>query len=426
LDLDPEDAVKRFKQEAAGLHARTQLSFPSPAPEGKVPGAGVMVAAAVLAALAYGGWYVMSERGMTLDDMVPAVPERLAELITSDPATAPLAEITTPEATGTRSGSGDAPATTSTYAQANPDGSTGVDRRAISGVQAPTSTTDAEATDALSTPPAATVTGGSADTSSNTQAQNLANTPANTPIASATEQRPAISTQDVAPEPTAIEPRRPVSSGAPREDMPRVARAPIPPVGQADAPRTAIPTTESAAAASSASAQAEASSATTTATASSDSSAPSSLVASSEAAVPGAPDLSTPPSAPAIPAAPGLSTGAINIPDTGVVVRATGDSWVQIKDPSGNTLFTRVLNDGDIYRVPNQSGLTLDTGNAGTLSILVDGKAIPSLGGFGDVVRNIGLDPASLKARATSAATQPATQPAPGTGTETTPRQTVQ
>lgn len=386
LDLDPDDAVRRFKQEAAGLQAPAQLSFPSPAPEGKVPGAGVMVAAAVLATLAYGGWYVLSERGMTLDDIVPAVPERLAELINSDPALAPQ------ESTGASSAENSITAPpVSTYAQANPDGSAAIDRRATSEIQAP-----------------------------------LAG-PADTPAAAPTNDAPAFaqpaSTQDIPPAPIAIEPRRASDTSGPAEDMPQVARAPIPPVAvtpeaadtatmetaPAETPGSPSPASTDAgvtvtADASVEPAPVEPSAAAPAAPSEQIAARPSSLVASSEAAVPTAPE---------IPAAPGVSTTAPAVPDTGVVVRASGDSWVQIKDPSGNTLFTRVLSEGDFYQVPNQRGLTLDTGNAGTLDILVDGTAIPTLGDFGDVVRNISLDPAALKRRTEAENVQTPTVAAP-------------
>ena len=57
LGLDPDSSVRRFKEEAAGLNAKTQLVFPSPAPEGRVPGFTLMLAAFLLAGGAYGGWY---------------------------------------------------------------------------------------------------------------------------------------------------------------------------------------------------------------------------------------------------------------------------------------------------------------------------------------------------------------------------------
>src|SRR3546814_2226626 len=84
-----------------------------------------------------------------------------------------------------------------------------------------------------------------------------------------------------------------------------------------------------------------------------------------------------------------------------VMIRATGDSWVQVRDAQGAALFTRVLREGDVYRVPEQSGLRLATGNAGALEILVDGTPAPSLGSFGEVVRHVLLEPAPLDRKST-------------------------
>src|SRR3546814_16063178 len=59
-----------------------------------------------------------------------------------------------------------------------------------------------------------------------------------------------------------------------------------------------------------------------------------------------------------------------------VMIRATGDSWVQVRDAQGAALFTRVLREGDVYRVPEQSGLRLATGNAGDRKSVVSGKRV--------------------------------------------------
>ena len=59
--------------------------------------------------------------------------------------------------------------------------------------------------------------------------------------------------------------------------------------------------------------------------------------------------------------------------------------------------MTRILRAGDSYRVPNRNGLTLMTGNAGALEILVDGKPVPPIGPFGAVRRDVSLDPNRLK-----------------------------
>lgn len=58
----------------------------------------------------------------------------------------------------------------------------------------------------------------------------------------------------------------------------------------------------------------------------------------------------------------------------------------------------RTLKPGETYRVPNRSGLTLFTGNAGGLDVTVDGKKAPSLGASGTVRRNVALEPEELLA----------------------------
>jgi cytoskeleton protein RodZ len=79
-----------------------------------------------------------------------------------------------------------------------------------------------------------------------------------------------------------------------------------------------------------------------------------------------------------------------------ITLHATLDSWVQVRDGQGDLLLTRVLRPGDSYRVPDQTGLTLVTGNAGGLRIEVDGTALAPIGRVGMVRRNIALDPQRL------------------------------
>ena len=99
-----------------------------------------------------------------------------------------------------------------------------------------------------------------------------------------------------------------------------------------------------------------------------------------------------------------------------VVVKATDDSWIQVRESDGQLVVSRLLHQGDTYVVPDRSGLTLTTGNAGTLHILVDGKAVPSLGSSKQVKHDISLDPAKLMKRIkpeTSAETPEAPAAAP-------------
>ncbi len=81
-----------------------------------------------------------------------------------------------------------------------------------------------------------------------------------------------------------------------------------------------------------------------------------------------------------------------------ITLRANATSWVQIRGPDRSVLFTGFLKQGDAYNVPDRPGLSMRTGNAGGLDVLVDGKNVPALGPIG-AVRNIALDPQSLMAQ---------------------------
>ena len=97
---------------------------------------------------------------------------------------------------------------------------------------------------------------------------------------------------------------------------------------------------------------------------------------------------------------PGQADGGVATTDgaADIVVRAKSDSWIQIRDGIARRLLvTRRLRAGDSYLVPDRPGMSLLTGNAGALEILVGGKAVPSIGGIGAVRRNVALDAERLR-----------------------------
>ncbi|MGH7064581.1 MAG: DUF4115 domain-containing protein [Stellaceae bacterium] len=83
---------------------------------------------------------------------------------------------------------------------------------------------------------------------------------------------------------------------------------------------------------------------------------------------------------------------------TRVLLRATADSWIAVRGADQAVLFTRLLKAGETYRVPDEPGLSMRTGNAGGLEITVDGKPAPSIGPNGAIRRNVALDPQALMA----------------------------
>jgi len=80
-----------------------------------------------------------------------------------------------------------------------------------------------------------------------------------------------------------------------------------------------------------------------------------------------------------------------------VLIRATSDAWLQVREKGGAILLNRVLKPGEVWAVPNRPGLVFTTGNAGGTELMLDGTALPSLGAMGAVRRDLPLDPDMLK-----------------------------
>jgi cytoskeleton protein RodZ len=99
----------------------------------------------------------------------------------------------------------------------------------------------------------------------------------------------------------------------------------------------------------------------------------------------------------AMAAVPAVTGPAPNLPGE-VVIRATADSWIQIRDARQSVLLTRVLKAGESCRAPARPGLSMRTGNAGGLEITVDGIPAPPIGRKGMVRRNVALDGHALLA----------------------------
>jgi cytoskeleton protein RodZ len=98
-------------------------------------------------------------------------------------------------------------------------------------------------------------------------------------------------------------------------------------------------------------------------------------------------------------APPPVSPADVTKPDAPrILLRFTGDTWVQVKEHGGPTLVSKLMKAGDSFEVPARPNLFLTTGNAGRVEVVVDGTVAPSIGGPGAVRRDIPLDPDELKA----------------------------
>ena len=119
--------------------------------------------------------------------------------------------------------------------------------------------------------------------------------------------------------------------------------------------------------------------------------------ASSGAASPAVVAATTP--AP-VQAAEGVANAAANTSAPGVpgpmVIQATADAWIEIKNAAGRVVYETVLHPGGSYTVPDQPQLTLTTGNASATKVILSGNTIGPLRGH--VLRNVPLDADSLRA----------------------------
>ncbi|MBO0709775.1 MAG: DUF4115 domain-containing protein, partial [Acetobacteraceae bacterium] len=123
---------------------------------------------------------------------------------------------------------------------------------------------------------------------------------------------------------------------------------------------------------------------------------------------------------------PSSAAAATTAPDSRIVLRATADSWMQVRERGGQVLLSRVLKAGETWPVPSsEPNLVLTVGNAGGTELVVDGVVAPGIGGSGVVRRDLPLDPDQIKDGRLPAQVQAAagaqTTPLPPPATRTNP-----
>ena len=375
LGLDSEAVVQRFKEEVAGKVSRQNLYFPTPVPEGRVPGGTILLFSVILICIVYGGWYVLSATDRSMVDVVPALPQRLVSL---------LGGVSSHGANGSTTTAVAAPA--ATPATAGPSGTAGT---TSSG-----GTPAAEASSSVVPPavglPFATPTGGETGGAGEQPGGGTGPRPSGDPRPGIALPLPAASAS------TATAPPSPpagtdTGTGESGDEIPLVSgpadetvRGPGPLVPMA--PRTKpMPH------------------------------------AAGDAGVPAVPTAPPAPTGPTLPLAADAQPAAANPPpppapppaaDAGlpvgrtygsqnrevhVLIKASQETWMQIRNADGDSIFTKVLHPGDVYRVPDRAGTRLRTGNAGGLLLIIDGGEAQPLGPVGQVLRDVPVDAASLR-----------------------------
>lgn len=385
LGLDGEEIVRRFKAVGETPPASQKLSFPTPVPDRGLPGGAILMIGIVIAVIGYGGWYIYTSQNSVLADLVPAVPERLTSMLDEDSSA--NADSHTINATSATQGSSAPPAA---VAATPPPPESVVAPAESSDTAAPEQPAPASA--AMSEPsvtaeplPVAETTAGDESEPAATPASEAASAaPRSGPMT-----EPAESTDPAAPEQAVMVDAAPddvrdIDKVVARQSAAteQVASLPEPAVVQE---RVQEPAQEAAAAPEPAHEVQEE-------TAAVESSAESQMVEragtdrSEQAAAEAPAPMQTASAAP-----------EKNLPN--IEVHAKIDSWIQVRDDQANQLvMTRLLKGGDSFSVPSRKGLTLLTGNAGALQIMVDGEVVPSIGPPGAVRRRVSLDASLLKA----------------------------
>ena len=102
LGLDQADVLRRFKEEAAGADRGTELVFPAPLPEGRLPSGAILLVSLIVAVAAYGGWYYLSSLEEAATTRAPAVPVRLSAAARDVPPATPAETSSNTAATAPR------------------------------------------------------------------------------------------------------------------------------------------------------------------------------------------------------------------------------------------------------------------------------------------------------------------------------------
>jgi len=431
VGLDGEEVVRRFKVETSALDGSAELRFPSPIPESGVPGGAVLLIGLLIAGLTYGAWYVFSERDGFLAEVISPLPERFRSLVDGDDAergsAQTVAERSTPDSAppaspGTSASASPKPEPANATANASPmadnaertsapdvspatdtssypppplPGGEAADREVVVAevsrpAEASSNQTSGAAspdTTATSDADAASATSQDSDPSDEAESDVVGETAVPQPVA-------AIATpEDTANPDLSADAQEGETSDAESVEASAnadgVETAPAPTIGDVDP----APVVEEQAPASSPPARDSADNEPGQ-TAGDSPMAENRVAAAATDPTPDEGSVVT-----ARTAGP-ISAGRVfgDTDEVRIVVRARIDSFIQVRDDGANRmLVTRLLRAGGVYRVPDRPGLTLSTGNAGALDILVDGEIVPSIGGDGIVLQGVALDVERLR-----------------------------
>lgn len=417
VGLDGEELVRRFKDGSSSTKRPSELEFPEPIPESGVPGGAVLFAGLLVAAVAYGGWYMMTEDDNILSDLVAPVPEELAQTgqadQVSEAATNSLSlDLETPPV----------PAVEETEAATDGDA-------LVEQAETELEAAMADVSEEIAEPPLAENTTATTESDSveTAVAETVEEVAEAAEVVEDTEEAPVETTEQV--EETITEAGNESNTGeAPNQTVEAVDDEAVADE-QADS-TSEIEADESAADLNAAQLQAlqtgmidaptpDAPAQDTTPTVEADVETPEvpettesteideadesvetaeteeQSVADAESEENADQTGSTDTVAGDEPETDAVETASVN--PNQVIIEALEDSWVEIRDIGIDVvLMSRVLKAGERYEVPVGGDYELQTGNIGALAFSVGGEPLSSIGRDGEIGRNISLGATSL------------------------------
>jgi hypothetical protein len=84
-----------------------------------------------------------------------------------------------------------------------------------------------------------------------------------------------------------------------------------------------------------------------------------------------------------------------------ITLRAHKPTRVTVLGPNSQLFLDRLLQPGDSYLVPDATGMTLSTTDAGAVEMIVDGASVGYAGGDGAASTALSLNPQELSAKRT-------------------------
>ena len=401
LRLDVPTIVARFKEEASGIESQQDLDFPTPVPEGRFPGGVVVALCLVVAAAGLGGWYWWQSQNTIDVARVPPPPEVLTGS-TDTPVAAVAVEapavVETVEAVKVA---------VPTAAETLPDTAETAD------ASAPPPADIVEEIQSAQVPAVAPEPASIAEVMQPAEAMvpadvEVAETPAVEPVTSQTMASDAQDASGISEEPDSVSSEPSAVGSDTASEVPtaepagEVAATPEPETAAPTVPETVVESAPEVAPAAQPAIAVPAEPLGPNSDLNVGVALPPEPESASPPAVAAGSQTASATSIPGVPAAAdaeseGRTYGIVNRDARIILSARETDTWVQVMDSQQNALLTQMLRAGDRYLVPNRPGLSLQTNNAGGLDILVDGTSVPTIGGRGDIRRDVRLDPELLK-----------------------------